>query len=237
VGGGLLAVLALTIALPLLALAVDRDFVLSRYLLGAIVPLLLAVSVGLGAVRLRPAGLIVAVTLVGLLAGTSIAGEYDHDVERPSWDAAEEDIAEGGKPDMVIACCGVPAGPAQHYLDSYEDYDVGDIGDVEVSEVVLATIRRPDHRPDNDFCWWGGPCQAEDVLFPGGPANPDALSDAFASTFDLVETTTSGSIQLERFRSPTPVTLGPDTPIGFPEGDRILVDDDILHSVEVRLSP
>jgi hypothetical protein len=237
VGGGLLAVLAVTVGLPLLALAVDKDFVLSRYLLGAIVPLLLAVGVGLGASRLRPAGPIIALALVALLAGTSIAGEYDHDVERPSWGAADEAIAEGGKPDMVVACCGVPAGPAQHYLDSYLQYDPGDMGEVEVREVVLATIRRPDHRPENDFCWWGAPCQAEDVLFPGGPANPDALSDAFASTFDLVETTTSGSIKLERFRSSTPVPLGPETPISFPEGDRVVVDDDIVHSVEVRLSP
>jgi hypothetical protein len=237
VGGALIGVLAVTIGLLLLALAADKDFLLSRYLLGAIVPLILAVSVGLGAVRFRPAGPIIAVTLVCLLAGTSIAGEYDNDVERPSWGAADEAIAEGGKPDMVIACCGVPAGPAQYYLTSYEEYDVIDIGEVEVDEVVLATIRRPDHRPEDDFCWWGAPCQAEDVLFPGGPAQPDALSDAFASTFDRVETTTSGSITLERFRSPTPVTLGPETPIGFPEGDRIVVDNDIVHSVEVRLSP
>src|SRR4029079_16763288 len=85
VGGGLLAVFAVAIGLSPLALAVDDDFMLSRYLLGAIVPLLLAVSVGLGAVRLRPAGPVIAVALVCVLAGTSIAGEYDADVERPSW--------------------------------------------------------------------------------------------------------------------------------------------------------
>ena len=237
VGGGVLAVLAVTFALPLLALVVDKDFVLSRYLLGAVVPLVLVISVGLGAVRVRPAGPLIALALVCLLAGTSIAGEYDSDVERPPWGEAAEAIAEDGEPDMVIACCGVPAGPSQHYLTSYESYDPGDMGEVEVREVVVATIRRPDHRPDNDFCWWGAPCQAENLLIPGGLADPDTLSDAFASTFDSVETSRSGSIELERFRSPTPIPLGPETPIRFPEGDRVVVDDDIVHSVEVRLSP
>ena len=56
VAGGLLAVAAVSVGIPLLAKAVSQDFVISRNLLGAIPPLLLAVSVGLGAPRMRPAG-------------------------------------------------------------------------------------------------------------------------------------------------------------------------------------
>ena len=236
VGGGLLGVLAVSVALPVLAKAVDQDFAISRYLLGAIVPLFLAVGVGLGASRLRPVGPIVAVTLVCLLAATSVAGEYDSDVERASWGAAAEAIAEGGDADMVLACCGVAASPAAHYLgSSFDSYNPATMGDVEVNQVVLAKIERPDHRPKDDFCWWGSPCLAEDPLGPGGPANPGALSDAFASNFDHVETSMRGPITLERYRSSTPVSLGPQSPIRLAE-DEVIIGDDIRNSVELQVA-
>jgi hypothetical protein len=216
---------------------VGQDFAISRYLLGAVVPLLLAVGVGLGAPRLRRAGPIVAVTLVCLLAAVSVAGEYDADVERPPWGAAAEAIAAGGKPDMVLACCGVAASPAAYYLgSSFDSYNAATMGDVEVKQVVLAKIERPDHRPKDDFCWWGSPCLAEDPLGPGGPANPDALSNAFASTFDHVETSMRGPIKLERYESSTPVSLGPQSPIRLAE-DEVIVSDDIRNSVELQIAP
>ena len=239
VGIGLVGVAAVSVALPVLAKAVSQDFVLSRNLLGAMVPLLLAVSVGLGAVRLRPAGPVIALTLVCLLAGTSIAGEFDHDVERPPWGEAAEAIADGGEPDMVLACCGTLAGPATHYLKQFDAYDPVAMGEVEVRQVVVATIERPDHRPTNDFCWWGAPCQADDVLGPGGPpAYTRELSQAFESTFGPPDTSMRGSIKLERFRSPTPVRLGPETAIRLAEHDVVVVGDDrAVNSVEVFVSP
>ena len=238
VGAGLLGVLAISVGLPLLALAVGRDFVISRNLLGAIVPLLLAISVGLGAPRLRPLGPIIAVTLVCLLAAMSVAAEYDDEVERPQWGAATQAIAEDGEPDMVLACCGALAAPAPDYLGPFEEYDAGTMGEIEVDDVVLATISRPDHRPEGDFCWWGSPCQANDVLGPGGPpAYPDELSQAFRSVFDSVETSTRGSIKLERYRSATPVTLSPETPIQLGEDDVVVVGDDrAVNSVEVQVA-
>jgi hypothetical protein len=240
VAGGLLGVAVVTLVLPVLAKAAGEDFVLSRNLLGAMVPLLLAVSVGLGASRLRPAGPIVALILVGVLAASSVAGEYDHDVERPSWGAAADAIAEDGEPDMVLACCGALAGPAAHYLGQFEAYDEAALtGDVEVREVVLATIERPDRRPESDFCWWGAPCQANDVLGPGGPpAYTRELSQAFAAEFDRGETSMRGSIKLERYRSDTPVPLGPETPIRLAGHDVVVVGDDrAVNSVEIFVSP
>jgi 4-amino-4-deoxy-L-arabinose transferase-like glycosyltransferase len=236
VGGGLLGVLAVSVALPILAKAANQDFAISRYLLGAIVPLFLAVGVGLGAVRFRPVGLIVALTMVCLLAVTSVAGEYDDEVERPSWGAAANAIAEGDEPDMVLACCGVAASPAAYYLgSSFDSYNPA-MGDVEVKEVVLAKIERPDHRPEDDFCWWGSPCLAEDPLGPGGSANPGALSNAFASAFDDVETSERGPITIERYRSSTPVSLGPQGQIRLAE-DEVIVGDDIRNSVELQIAP
>ena len=234
VAGGLLGVAAVAIGLPLLGKAVSQDFVISRNLLAALVPLLLAVSIGLGAARLRPFGPIIAVTLVCLLGAMSVAAEYDTDVERPHWGAAVEAIGEDGEPDMVLACCGALAAPAPHYLEPFVEYD-STMGDLAIDDVVLATTSRPDRRPQNDFCWWGSPCQANDVLGPGGPpAYTDELSQAFAAMFDDVETTKSGSIKLERFRSANPVSLGPQTPIRLAENDVVVVgDDQAVNSVEV----
>ena len=236
VGGGLLGVLAVSIVLPILAKAANQDFAISRYLLGAIVPLFLAVGVGLGAARFRPVGPIVALTMVCLLAVTSVAGEYDDEVERPPWGAAADAIAEGDEADMVLACCGVAASPAAYYLgSSFDSYNPATMGEVEVKQVVLAKIERPDHRPKDDFCWWGSPCLAEDPLGPGGPANPAALSNALASAFDHVETSTRGPITIERYRSSTPVSLGPQTPIRLSE-DEVIIGNDIHNSVELQVA-
>jgi len=238
VGKGLLAVVAVSAGIAALGLPVN-DFVISRNLLGVILPLLLAISVGLGAPRLRPVGPFIAVTLVGLLAWMSIAAEYDDDVERPPWGAAADAIAEVGEPDMVLACCGTLAAPAPHYLEALESYDAHAMGDVEVREVFLASIWRPDRRPEDDFCWWGSSCQANDVLGPGGPPSYHReLSTAFGSVFDLVETSARGPIKLERYRSTTPVTLGATSRIRLEGGDVVVVDGDrSVNGVEVLVSP
>jgi len=217
VGVSLLVVGAVTIALPLLAVAVNMDLLLSRNVLGAIVPLLLATSVGLGASRLRPFGPIVALALVCLLAGLSIAAEHDDAVERPPWGQVAEAIAEGGEPDIVVACCGFVAEPAHHYFTPYVEYG-SSMGDIEVNEVVFATVRRPDHRPKDDYCWWGGVCQAAPA------AVSDELSEAFAAVFDETETSTRGAIRLERYRALTPIPLGPQTTIKLGDDD-LGVDD------------
>ncbi len=233
VGGGLLGVVAVCIAVLGLAVAMNRDFVLSRYLVGALIPLLLAISVGLGASRLRAAGPIVALTLVGLLAAISVAGEYDQEVERPSWGEAAEAIADRGDPDLVLACCGTLAAAAPHYFASFDAYDDA-MGEVEVQQVVLATIPRPDHRPENDFCWWGGQCQADDVLGPGPPLpEPGKVSHALSSIFDRVETFTRGSITVERYQSDTPVSLDARSGLSLQEGNFVEVgDDEAVNGVE-----
>ena len=234
VGGGLLGVVAVSIAVLGLAVVVNRDFVLSRYLVGALIPLILAVGVGLGASRLRAAGPIVAVTLVALLAVVSVAGEYDQEVERPSWGDAADAIADGGDPDVVLACCGTLAAAAPHYFGSFDPYDAA-MGDVEVKQVVLATIPRPDHRPENDFCWWGAQCQADDVLGPGPPGpEPGKVSDALSSIFDRVETFERGAITLERYQSATPVSLDARSGLSLQEGDFVEVgNDEAVNGVEV----
>ncbi len=77
------------------------------------------------------------------------------------------------------------------------------------------------------------------MLGPGGPpAYPDELSQAFASTFDHVETLERGSIRLERYRSSTPVSLGPQSRIRLAKDDVVVVgDDQAVNSVEVLVTP
>ena len=240
VGGSLLGVVLVCIAVPGLAIAVNRDFLLSRYLVGALIPLVLAVSVGLGARRLRPAGPVIAVALAVVLIVTSVAGEYDDDTERPSWGDAAEAIAGGGDPDLVLACCGTLAASASHYLPSYEAYESG-MGEIEIDDVVLAWVPRPDHRPAGDFCWWGGQCQADDVLGPGPPGpEPEKVSQALSSSFDRVETFTSDSIRIERYHSAKPIALNPGNGLTLREGDFVEVgDDEAINGVEqlVRRAP
>jgi mannosyltransferase len=114
-----LAVGAAAIAVPLL-LALGpggKDFVLSRNLLPALVPLLLAVAVGLAVERARRLGTAVAVVLVAYSFGFCVWASTDPDLQRPDWEAVAKHLGEPDGPRATVTWV-IGEAPLRYYLST-----------------------------------------------------------------------------------------------------------------------
>ncbi len=114
-----LAVGAAAIGIPLL-LALGpggKDFVLSRNLLPALVPLLLAVAVGLSVERARRLGTAAAVVLVTYSLGFCVWASTDPDLQRPDWEAVAEHLGEPDGPRATVTWV-IGEAPLRYYLST-----------------------------------------------------------------------------------------------------------------------
>jgi hypothetical protein len=110
---------AAAIAIPLL-LALGpggKDFVLSRNLLPALVPLLVAVAVALTVERARRLGTAVAVILVLYSFGFSVHASTDPDLQRPDWEAVAEHLGEPDGPRATVTWV-IGEAPLRYYLST-----------------------------------------------------------------------------------------------------------------------
>jgi mannosyltransferase len=103
-GAVMLALAAATVAVPLaLALAVpDKDYVIGRNLLPALVPLLVAVAVGTTLRGARRSGAVVASVLVVYSLGFSIWASLSPALQRPDWDAVAARLGEPEAPRAMV---------------------------------------------------------------------------------------------------------------------------------------
>jgi uncharacterized membrane protein len=114
-----LAVGAAAIGIPLL-LALGpggKDFVLSRNLLPALVPLLLAVAVGLAVERARRLGAAVAVILVAYSLGFCVWASTAEDLQRPDWEAVAKHLGEPDGPRATVTWV-IGEAPLRYYLST-----------------------------------------------------------------------------------------------------------------------
>lgn len=114
-----LAVGAAAIAVPLL-LALGpggKDFVLSRNLLPALVPLLLAVAVGLSLDRARRLGTAAAVVLVAYSFGFCVWASTDPDLQKPDWEAVAKHLGEPDGPRATVTWV-IGEAPLRYYLST-----------------------------------------------------------------------------------------------------------------------
>jgi 4-amino-4-deoxy-L-arabinose transferase-like glycosyltransferase len=104
-GGRMLAIGAATIAVPLaMALVVpDKDYFFARNLLPALVPLLVAVAVGLTLREARRAGAVLAATLVAYSLGFCLLASLSPRFQRPDWEAVAAQIGEPDAPRAVVS--------------------------------------------------------------------------------------------------------------------------------------
>ena len=110
---------ASAIAIPLL-LALGpggKDFVLSRNLLPALVPLLVVVAVALTVERARRLGTVVAVVLVLYSFGFSVRASTDPELQRPDWEAVAEHLGEPDGPRATVTWV-IGEAPLRYYLST-----------------------------------------------------------------------------------------------------------------------
>ncbi|HET8862099.1 MAG TPA: glycosyltransferase family 39 protein [Solirubrobacterales bacterium] len=103
-GGLMLAVSAATVAVPvaLAVLAADKDYVISRNLLPALVPLLAAVAIGLTLRRAKRAGILIASVLVVYSLGFSVWASVSPELQRPAWDSVAARLGEPEAPRATV---------------------------------------------------------------------------------------------------------------------------------------
>lgn len=103
-GGLMLALAAMTVAGPLaLALvAPGKDYVLARNLLPALVPLLVAVAIGVTAHRARRSGMVVASVLVAYSLGFCVWVSISPAWQRPGWDTVAARLGEPTAPRAIV---------------------------------------------------------------------------------------------------------------------------------------
>jgi mannosyltransferase len=103
-GGLMLAVSAATVAGPvaLALLAADKDYVLARNLLPALVPLLVAVAIGVTSRRARRTGTAIASVLVAYSLGFCVWVSLSPAWQRPDWNAVATRLGEPEAPRAIV---------------------------------------------------------------------------------------------------------------------------------------
>jgi mannosyltransferase len=97
-----LSLAAIGIPLLLALLAPSKDFVLARNLLPALVPLLLAVAIGVTLPVARRLGTMIAAVLLAYSLAFCIWASFAPDLQRPDWDTVAAEIGEPQAPRATV---------------------------------------------------------------------------------------------------------------------------------------
>jgi mannosyltransferase len=103
------------VAVPLAVSLVGTDVFLGRYVIGALVPLVLAVAIGLGASRPAGVGLAAAGVLTAASVAAVVAVARDPGLQRPDWQQVAGAVDEGATV-VVVDVNGDQSSPLERYL-------------------------------------------------------------------------------------------------------------------------
>jgi uncharacterized membrane protein len=185
---------------PLLGQLVGTDLFLGRYLVAALVPLIVAVAVGLTVPAARWIGPVCIAALCLASAVSLVHVARSPAQQRPPWRGVADTFEDGpgverGSRILVVNRYGNLAKPLWHYVD-------GDVRTLEADEEATATeidvvTLRPSTAPCNFLV--GSACA---YLFLGGPL-PPPLDDRF----ELVDRQRVGPFSVDRYRTETPTPV------------------------------
>lgn len=189
------AIGATAAALPVLAVVAGEDYLITRNVIGALVPLMVALAIALATQRARRVGLVGAAVLCTLGASAVVASSTDPRLQRPDWQAVTEALEPADEGRLVLADGSYKASPLLHYLPGSRELTLGD--QVTVSEIAFLAYDDPS---EGSGCWSGVACN-----MPSTPQVPGRIADGF----ELVERRPVGRFTVLRFRSEAPVSIHP----------------------------
>jgi 4-amino-4-deoxy-L-arabinose transferase-like glycosyltransferase len=174
----LLAIAAVTFAVPVAIGLLDpgKDYVLARNLLPALVPLLVALSIGFTLPTARRRGAALAAVLVVYSLGFSIWASLAPALQRPDWDEVASAIGEPETPRAMVSWT-LGAASLRYYLST---------GSFQV-------------QPSEGFNWWVG----EIDFISDGPAPPPPAR-IFGPGFREIGYEKVGRLYVRRFATPGP---------------------------------
>jgi len=179
------------VALPLALALAGTDLVNTRNVIGALVPLAVAVACGLGARRARVAGSVATVVLVGVSLWALVALARDPLGQRPRWGAVAAALGPARAPRLILLeGTSTWARPLSLLLP--HTWWLGRRG-ASVREVDV--VRRPGRRRCPEATWWGPFCDLR----------PSPALIAPGRGMRLVWRRDVAGFEVARFRSQRPV--------------------------------
>jgi len=171
-----LALAAVTVVVPLAIALLDsgKDYVLARNLMPALVPLLVAMSVGFTLRAARRGGVVLAGLLVAYSLGFSIWASVSPALQRPDWDAVAATIGEPTVPRAMVTW-KLGEASLRYYLST---------GSIQV-------------QPSDGFRWWVG--EIDFISNAEAPAPPARL---LGPGFREVGYERAGRLYVRRFATP-----------------------------------
>ena len=112
-----LSLAAIGIPLLLALASPSKDFVLARNLLPALVPLLIAVAIGVTLPTARRLGTIVGAALLAYSLGFCVWASFSPDLQRPDWDVVAAKIGEPEAPRATVTWV-LGEAPLRYYLST-----------------------------------------------------------------------------------------------------------------------
>lgn len=114
-----LSLVLVGIGIPLLIalLSPSKDFVLARNLVPALLPLLIAVAIGLTLPGARRLGTAIAALLLAYSLGFCVWASFSPDLQRPDWDVVAAEIGEPAAPRATVTWV-LGEAPLRYYLSS-----------------------------------------------------------------------------------------------------------------------
>jgi mannosyltransferase len=209
----LVAVAGAAVVMPLATGLIGFDIFLSRYLMGALVPLLVAASIGFAARRAVWLGAAALAVLCAISLTLVVAVARDPDLQRPEWrSVADVSNEEGGDRALVMNLYGYLGNPLLYYADGARPLGETETASVDEVDVVVA---KGTTKPCNFLV--GSSCG---FIFLGAP-----LPEPLASQFALVERHELEQFTVNRYRAsqPVPVTIAELVAPGNPADALVLV--------------
>jgi 4-amino-4-deoxy-L-arabinose transferase-like glycosyltransferase len=182
------------IAVPLVLTAVGFDIFLARYLIAALVPLIVAVSVGVMAIRAPAASAIIVTCAAALGLSAIIAVERDPLLQKPYWGQVADVLPRDTPAALFLNNHGSLGLPLTHYVKNART--LGNDDPIAVEEIDVLTLK-PFNKPCDMLV--GSPCG---LVFLGAP-----LPQGIAAQFPDVQRVTLDQFYVDRYRAPAPVTI------------------------------
>lgn len=201
------------VVMPLLATLLGLDVVLSRYLIAALIPLIVAVSMGLVAPKLSWVGGVALVVFCAISLTSVVAVARHPDLQKADWHGVADVLEAGTGPRLLVMNAYSNLGdPLRYYLEGERELADGETISVDDINIVVA---KTSSAPCN---WFVG--RACSLLFLGA-ALPEPLAGEF--TLDALVDLDQFTVERYRAREPVPVTKAAlVTPVDLP-GSLVLV--------------